>query len=80
MDNQRIINNQKELLKKIGKKIGFGTISVILLIIIAIASYKILVEYVWMDSVGYETVYTTILYSKVTLGVVGFLLFAILTF
>ena len=64
MDNQRIINNQKELLKKIGKKIGFGTISVILLIIIAIASYKILVEYVWMDSVGYETVYTTILYKK----------------
>lgn len=80
MDNQKIINNQKELLKKIGKKIGFGTISVILLIIIAIASYKILVEYVWMDSVGYETVYTTILYSKATLGIVGFLLFAILTF
>lgn len=33
-----------------------------------------------MDSVGYETVYTTILYSKATLGIVGFLLFAILTF
>src|SRR5699024_9451385 len=50
------------------------------LIISAIVSYKILKEYVWMGSVGFESVYTTILYSKATLGIVGFLLFGILTF
>src|SRR5699024_4892265 len=37
-------------------------------------------EYVWMDTVGFESVFTTILYSKISLGVIGFLLFGILTF
>ena len=80
MDNKKIINNQKELLKKISKKISFGMILIVLLFISVIAGYKILKEYVWMESVGFESVYTTILYSKATLGLAGFLLFGILTY
>src|SRR5690625_3122124 len=33
-----------------------------------------------MDTVGFESVFTTILYSKISLGVIGFLLFGIVTF
>src|SRR5690625_6386825 len=33
-----------------------------------------------MDSIDFSSVYTTILYSKVTIGVTGFVLFFILTF
>ncbi len=80
MDKKKVINNQTELLKKFSKKVGFGTIFIMLLVISAIAGYKILKEYVWMGSVGFDSVYTTILYSKATLGIVGFLLFSILTF
>lgn len=80
MDSRKIINDPKDFLKKVNKKVTFSVIIIGLLIISAIVSYKVLKEYVWMGSVGFESVYTTILYSKITLGVVGFLLFGVLTF
>src|SRR5699024_10336227 len=39
-----------------------------------------LTEYVWMGSLGFSGVFTTVLWSKVILAVIGFLLFAIITF
>ncbi|HLR59703.1 MAG TPA: UPF0182 family protein [Pseudogracilibacillus sp.] len=80
MDSRKNVNDPKDFLKKVNKRVSFSVIIIALLIISAIVSYKILKEYVWMGSVGFESVYTTILYSKATLGIVGFLLFGILTF
>lgn len=80
MDSKKNVNDPKSFLKKINKRASFTIIIIALLIISVIAAYKLLKEYVWMDTVGFESVFTTILYSKISLGVVGFLLFGILTF
>ena len=36
----------------------------------------LLTDYIWMNSLGFSSVFTTILWSKVILASVGFLLFA----
>ena len=71
---------QLQKLKKIGKIAGtiFGVL--IVLGIIFLLSLHWITDYIWMDSLGFEKVYTTILGSKVLLGLIGFLLFFILTY
>src|SRR5690625_1185441 len=80
LDSKKNVNDPKSFLKKINKRASFTIIIIALIIISVIAAYKLLKEYVWMDTVGFESVFTTILYSKISLGVIGFLLFGILTF
>src|SRR5699024_11586950 len=65
-----------QFLKRFSKLI----ISVILLIVIVLLGFEIATKYIWMDSLDFSKVYTTILYSKAILGVSGFLLFFILSF
>ena len=77
MDNQKFVKSQKEIFQKLSKRIGFGTIFTLLAIIILFTAFKVLNEYIWMDTIGFSSVYTTIIYSKITLGIVGFLLFFI---
>src|SRR5699024_11451754 len=78
--SKKNVNDPKSFLKKINKRASFTIIIIALIIISVIAAYKLLKEYVWMDTVGFEHVFTTILYSKISLGVIGFLLFGILIF
>ncbi|WP_181350300.1 UPF0182 family protein [Thalassobacillus sp. CUG 92003] len=59
-----------------GKVFGF----LLLLVILLWMSLHWVTDYIWMDSLGFKDVYTTILGSKVLLGVIGFLLFFILTY
>ena len=75
MDRQTIINERLEAFKGITKKISGGFVALVLAVILLILGYRILREYVWMDSVGFESVYTKILLSKVGLAVIGFVLF-----
>lgn len=77
MDNQKFVKSQKEIFQKLSKRIGFGAIFTLLAIIILFTAFKVLNEYIWMDTIGFSSVYTTIIYSKITLGIVGFLLFFI---
>lgn len=65
-----------QFLKRFSKLI----ISVVLLIVIVSLGFEIATKYIWMDSLDFSKVYTTILYSKTILGVSGFLLFFILSF
>lgn len=65
--------------RKIGRRVGIIIGIVLLLVILAIATFGILTKYIWMDTLTYGSVYVTILTSKITLGVVGFLLFFIFT-
>src|SRR5690625_3107224 len=65
-----------QYLKRFSKLI----ISVVLLIVIVLLGFEIATKYIWMDSLDFSKVYTTILYSKAILGVSGFLLFFILSF
>src|SRR5690625_1517369 len=64
-----------QFLKRFSKLI----ISVVLLIVIVLLGFEIATKYIWMDSLDFSKVYTTILYSKAILGVSGFLLFFILS-
>ncbi|OZU90570.1 membrane protein [Virgibacillus indicus] len=78
--SNKLSPEQLRKLKKIGKIAGtiFGVL--IVLAIIFLLSLNWITDYIWMDSLGFETVYTTILGSKVMLGLIGFLLFFILTY
>ncbi|MBT2217023.1 UPF0182 family protein [Virgibacillus dakarensis] len=60
--------------------IGYIILIVILLAVIGLSSVKILTDYIWMDSLGFEQVFTTTLGSKIVLGAIGFVLFAAGTF
>src|SRR5690625_7026609 len=80
LDSKKNVNDPKSFLKKINKRASFTIIIIALIIISVIAAYKLLKEYVWMDTVGFASVFTTILYSKISSGVIGFLLFGFLFF
>nr|WP_164218025.1 UPF0182 family protein [Virgibacillus sp. YIM 98842] len=71
---------QKERWKKRGNRIGIIIGIVLLLLILGIASFQWIIDYIWMDHLGFKTVFTTILGSKIMLGVIGFLLFSILMY
>src|SRR5690625_6997107 len=80
LDSKKNVNDPKSFLKKINKRASFTIIIIALIIISVIAAYKLLKEYVWMDTVGFESVFTTILYGKISLGVIGLLCFGFLSF
>ncbi|PKR79299.1 membrane protein [Halalkalibacillus sediminis] len=80
------MDNGEEFFKKMNEKQQQGMRSItkwakrIFLIMLPIIllgglSFSWITDYIWMDSLGFENVYTTILTSKVLLGAVGFLLF-----
>ncbi|HLR02225.1 MAG TPA: UPF0182 family protein [Virgibacillus sp.] len=78
--NQSFNKEQIEKAKKIMKRIGYVVLFILLVILLVLFSFQYLTEYVWMGSLGFSGVFTTVLWSKVILAVIGFLLFAIITF
>ncbi|SEA99489.1 hypothetical protein SAMN05421743_11266 [Thalassobacillus cyri] len=82
MDN-RTINmptRQKQKLKKFGSLLGriFG-VFVVLAVLLAL-TLNWITDYIWMDSLGFQSVYMTIFTSKIMLGVTGFLIFFLLMY
>ncbi|SDR01461.1 UPF0182 family membrane protein [Virgibacillus salinus] len=75
-----ISEEQKEKWKKRLNWIGYILVGIILIIIVGLIANQWIIDYIWMGSLGFENVFTTILGSKVLLGIVGFLLFAAGTF
>nr|WP_284139635.1 UPF0182 family protein [Virgibacillus sp. LDC-1] len=67
-------------MKRVGKRIGFIVAILLALIIIALISFQWVTDYIWMDSLGFSNVFTTIFSSKIMLGVAGFILFAIVSY
>lgn len=80
MNDNKFTQKQTERLQKIGKRFSTFTIIVVAIIVISYIAFKFLTSFIWMDSLGFGNVYTTILYSKILLGVSGFVLFFVLTF
>ncbi|MFC7061448.1 UPF0182 family protein [Halobacillus seohaensis] len=74
--NQRHIEKTKKIGTFIGKVIG----AIIVLMIIGALSLNWITDYIWMDTLGFKEVYTTILGSKVLLGVIGFFLYFVCTY
>lgn len=63
--------------KKLGSRFGMVIAVIFLLIIIGLPTFQWLIDYIWMDTLGFGSVYTTILTSKIALGVSGFILFSV---
>lgn len=70
---------QLEAFQHISKRFLITVVSIIILVALFVTGFRIVTNYIWMDSLDFSSVYTTILYSKVTIGLIGFALFFILT-
>src|SRR5699024_9191111 len=58
----------------------YTVLFLLLAFIIALVVFQFLTEYIWMDTLGFAQVFTTILKSKISLVVAGFVLFALTTY
>jgi uncharacterized protein len=54
-------------------------IVLVALILIGLLSVGLFTDYIWMDTLGFRSVFTTILGSKILLATIGFLVFFVLT-
>lgn len=72
--------SQFDRMKRLSKRFSITVGIVIFLIVISYIGFQLFTEYIWMDTLNFGKIYTTILYSKVLLGISGFVLFFILTF
>lgn len=71
---------QQERIRRLGSLFGKIVGFIVLIIIVGWLSLSWITDYIWMQTLGFESVYTSILTTKVLLGVIGFLLFSILTY
>lgn len=78
-------NEQKETVKsKKWRRVGTGFAIflgiIIILLSLGLISFQWIIDYIWMDSLQFGSIFTTIIGSKVILGILGFILFFILTY
>src|SRR5690625_2025382 len=78
--NTQFTQQQVDRFKKIGKIIGYTILIIGIILIGGIFAFSFLIEYIWMDSLKFATVFTTVFKNKVILVVIGFLLFAITSY
>ena len=78
--NTQFTQQQVDRFKKIGKIIGYIILIIGIILIGGIFAFSFLTEYIWMDSLKFATVFTTVFKNKVILVVIGFLLFAITSY
>lgn len=71
---------QVNLFKNVSKRFSFISFLIVALLIILYVAFHIYTNYIWMDTLGFSSIYTTILSSKVMLGISGFVIFFLLTF
>ncbi|MDQ0351273.1 uncharacterized membrane protein (UPF0182 family) [Alkalibacillus filiformis] len=76
----KLNRKQKENLKKFLTPIKWLAIIIIPIIVIGLLSLSWITEYIWMGSLGFEQVFTTVLFSRAALGVVGFVLYFVVTY
>ncbi|TFB25062.1 UPF0182 family protein [Filobacillus milosensis] len=84
MDNQdffeQLNKKQSDNIKKLIKRVKFLFYIVLPIIILGTIAFHIVTNYIWMETLNFESVYTTIITTKVALGVIGFFLFSIIGF
>lgn len=71
---------QKHKWKKRGGRFGKFFFVLIVLFLLVSISFDWITDYIWMGTVGYQDSFMTILTSKLMLGVVGFILFSVVTY
>lgn len=78
--NGNLSQKQIQKIKKFGKSVGIIVAVLLFLVIIGLMTFQWLTDYIWMDTLGFEKVFTTIFSSKIYLGLAGFLLFGVITY
>jgi len=78
--NSNLTEKQIEKIKNFSKRVGTVVAVLLFVVIIALITFQWLTNYIWMDTLGFEKVFTTIFTSKIYLGVAGFLLFSLITY
>ncbi len=73
-------NGRKIKLNKKFNWLGYLVLALVLVVIAGVISIGLITDYIWMDSLHFADVFTTVLTNKVLLGVSGFVLFAAGTF
>ncbi|GAA0430805.1 UPF0182 family protein [Lentibacillus halophilus] len=73
-------SGRKKTFNKKWNWIGYLVLALILALIVIFFSIGLITDYIWMDTLNYASVFTTVLTSKILLGVSGFVLFAVGTF
>ena len=77
------VNQENEMLDKmqnVSKRFIISIAVIVLLVVAGIIAYRIATNYIWMDTLNFGSIYTTILYSKVMIGLTGFVVFFLLTY
>ncbi|WP_027964238.1 UPF0182 family protein [Halalkalibacillus halophilus] len=77
---QKLNEKQKANMKRFLKPLKWIGMILIPLIVIGMLTFNWLTDYIWMQSTGYENVYTTVLMSKLILGAIGFVLYFLITY
>lgn len=77
MDQERV---RMERAPQMSKRFFVLMLFLLLIVVSGIVAYRIATNYIWMDSLDFASIYTTILYSKVTIGLTGFVVFFLLMY
>lgn len=82
MDDFRKTININELKKwrRAGKRLAITIGILFIVIVLGWPTFKWFTDYIWMETLGFGDVFSTILSSKIILGAVGFVLFSVTTF
>lgn len=80
--NNRSGLTEKQLhrLRKFGKGGGIIIAVLFILLLLGFSTFRWFTNYIWMDTLDFESVYITIFTSKIVLAVTGFVLFAAVTY
>lgn len=72
-------HDQLKKFRRFGSWTGIFVLIVLFLIIFGTVAFQWVTEYIWMDSIDFGSVFTTILTSKLALGSAGFVIFGFVT-
>ncbi|WP_428910450.1 UPF0182 family protein [Niallia sp. Krafla_26] len=77
----KVYTNRKQMkkVKKFGGWTGALIGILLLLFVMGAATFQWITEYIWMDSLDFGSVFTTILRSKFMLGTAGFVIYGLVT-
>lgn len=75
-----LTQEQLERFKKITKRVSILVIFVLSLIVLGFLAFYFLTDYIWMDSLGFSSIFTTIYGSKILLAAIGFVIFGLSAF
>src|SRR5690625_3104365 len=73
--NEYLNKERLKQVRQIGRSIGIVFIFVLLIMMVIIPAFQWIIDYIWMDTLGFGSVYTTILTRKIVLALSGFALF-----